>query len=129
MLRLLNQARQGLDEGRGCADGGNAPEKRNALFLGEMTIFDLDLHQCFGMFRYKGDRRDNDRDLILPGAHYFGVCRGSDPFHRPNAALVTNGPIEVHPIGIGFSEGCNDSLCCLFALPLIGVSGHDDAFR
>ena len=38
----------------------------NAFFLGEFCIFDIQLDQCFGMFRYEGDGNDDQAYFSSP---------------------------------------------------------------
>src|SRR5882757_6291937 len=119
--RDRDEARERPDECRMAAHSGDANIVRGAHFLGELCVFDIQLHEGFGVFGHECNRHDNQAFTLLPGAAYLGIGRGAYPFQRADAALVTNPPVEARVFQAGYHR-----LHAALDLPLIGITALDN---
>ena len=76
------------------------------------------------MFRDKSDRQHHHRNAGGPGAAQFVVRRRFDPLQRPNAALITDQPVEA-----GLVKLRDDRLRRLLDLPGVGIAAFEHAHR
>ena len=75
-------------------NGGNPYIGWNGKGLGYFPVFDIQLHQRFGVFGNKGDGHHHHHNPIVAGASKFIIQGGADPFKPPNPALETHHPIQ-----------------------------------
>ena len=98
--------------------------RRHARGFGQIAVIEVELDQGFGMLGNKRDRRHDKRDPVLPRAANLVVGCRTDPFQRPDAALIADRPVEARPVQRG-DHGRGGRL----DLVGIRVTGLDDLFR
>ena len=121
---IADEACQTLNEARVRADGRRADVVRDAVFGGEACVLDVELNERFGMLGHEGDRCHDKCQTLRSCPLDFFVGRGTDPFHRPDTALVANATVELRAVERGHKR-----LCGLFDLRLIRIAAFDDALR
>ncbi len=112
------------DKSRMMTDRRHAPIARNIVSFREMTVFDIELDQGLGVLGDEGDRCDHDGHTVPAGADDFGVGRGSDPFQRPDPALIANDAVEAW-----HRQRFDDRRSALLDLPLIRITSPYDLLR
>src|SRR5471032_301405 len=90
LRRLAHKARQPAYEIGMRPHHGGAAIVRHAGPHRQLAIFDIQLHQGFGMFADKGDRGHDHTLAVAAGARDFRIGGGTDPLQRSHPALVTN---------------------------------------
>src|SRR4029077_11380390 len=107
------------------ADCRYAMIRRYASCLGKSAIIEIELNERFRMLRDKRNRRHNERKTSLAGPPNFLVGQRTDPFQRPDPALVADAPIEVRP-----AKNRDNCRCGLCYLVWIGVTlAHDPIWQ
>src|SRR5262249_44173341 len=95
--------------------------RRYADGLSEMAIIEIEPDECFRMLRHKRNRRHDERKASFASSPDFLVSQRTDPFERPDLALVTDAPVEFRP-----TENRDNCRCGLFYLVRIGVAPTHD---
>lgn len=97
---------------------------RNTGGVGDMTVLDIQLDQCLGMFGHKRQRHNDDSKAIGAGPADLIFGRRTYPFQRADPALIA-----IQPVEIAYAQFVDHGLRRSFDLPLVGIATLDDFFR
>src|ERR1700747_415831 len=121
---MVHDRRERSDKAGFDADRRDTVIRRHSRDLGETAVIEIELDECFRMLGHERNRRHDYSDTVVAGLPDLFVVGWTDPFERPDPALVANAPVEFRP-----SERRNDRRRGLFYLIRIRVAAAHDLLR